>query len=160
MQACERQIKKDANDVIASKKNAVVVRKVLAAEIASGLFAISENGKEVSILFPAARAFEGASLTDDMKRGLLKLGYAFGSSNGAVVIRNYVPNNYKAEFKTAYDESTARISKVATALMDSTKIQSDRIQMGSMSNSRAPASVKAFPESSTAPFFEVSVIKD
>ena len=77
-----------------------------------------------------------------------------------MVIRNYVPNNYKSEFKSAYNESSVRTSIVAKALMDSTKIQSDRIQMGSMSNTRAPASVKAFPESNTSPFFEVSVIKD
>jgi chemotaxis protein MotB len=160
MQACERQVKKDASDIIASKKNAVLIRKVLASEIKSGLFAISEYGKEVSLMFPVARAFEGSQLTQEMRRGLIKVGYAFGSSNGAVVIRNYVPNSYSSKFKSAYNESTARTSIVAAALMESEKIAPDRLQMGSMSSTRAPAAVKAFPESSIAPFFEVVVIKD
>lgn len=160
MQACERQMKKEATDAAISKKNGLLIRKVLAEELKAGLFSIAEGSREVSLLFSAAKAFSGTQLQRDMKKALLKVGYAFGASNGAVVIRNYVPPEYRSEYKTAYDESTARISSVASALMDSTKLTPERIQMGSMSNSRAPSSVKAFSDSAYTPFFEVSVVKD
>lgn len=160
MMACDRQIKKDANDVAVAKKNGVLIRKVLAEELKSGIFSISERGKEVSLLFSAQKAFQGTQLIGEMKKALLKVGFAFGSAKGAVVIRNFVPDEYRSEYKTAYNESTARIASVASALMDSTQLTADRIQMGSMSNSRAPSSIKAFSESTYIPFFEVSVIKD
>lgn len=160
IQACERQMKKEANDVATSKKNGRLIRSVISEELKEGLLSINENGREVSLIFPAHIAFNGNQLIPDMKKALIKLGHALGAAHGVVVVRNYIPPAYKDEFKSAYQEASVRGSTIAATLIESAKLDPERIQVGSMSNSRAPSSVKSYAESARYPFFEVSVIKD
>lgn len=161
MQACERQVKKDAIDKTAAKKHSAVIRRILSEELKAGLFTLSDQGKEVSLLFSGESTFSSATdINVSMKKALLKLGVALGATSGTVLVRGYVPPNYKGQFKSAYEESSARTAVIGTVLMDSTKVSADRIQVESMSNKRAPSSIKAFPESVSVPFFEVSVVKD
>ncbi|MCC6137531.1 MAG: hypothetical protein IT287_02785, partial [Bdellovibrionaceae bacterium] len=95
-----------------------------------------------------------------MRRALLKLGVGLGATKGTILVRGYVPSNYKGEFKSAYHESSIRTAAIGTVLMDSAKLSADRIQVESMSNTRAPSSLKSNPESMYSPFFEVSIVKD
>ncbi len=157
--ACERQMKKDANDVSVSKKNGALIRRILADEIKAGLFRIVEDGKEVSLLFAAEKAFdENRSMYSSMRKGLIKLGVAFASTNGSILVRSYMPKS--ANGKATYKDGTRLAGEIGEMLVASERLSFDRIEVESMSNARAPASVKAYPESLTQPFFEVSVFKD
>lgn len=161
IQACERQMKKEANDAAIAKRSANLIKKVLEAELSAGLFSIHQDGRDVNLVFSATSAFAtGSQMLPQMRKGLLKLGHAFGSAQGTIVIRSFIPEEYQDEFKSTYEESSLRASAIGSTLMESTKIKADRIQMGSMSSSRAPSAIKANPESIRVPFFEVSIIKD
>lgn len=161
IQACERQIKKEALDKSAAKKHSLVMRRILHNELKTGLFTLSEDGKEVSLLFSGSSAFSGtAEVNSEMKKALLKLGVALGATSGTILVRGYVPADYRGQFKSAYEESSVRTAAIGTVLMENKNLSTDRIQVESMSNKRAPSSIKKFPESTQIPFFEVSVVKD
>lgn len=161
IESCERQMKKDVVDKNTAKKNSVLIRKVLEPELSKELFSLVEDGKDVRLIFSDKQAFSSSSqLNVDMKKGLQKLGVALGAAQGAVLVRSYIPVGYKGEFKVAYQESSLRSAAIGTALMSSSRISYDRIQIESMSNSRAPSSIKSMSESATLPFYEVTISKD
>lgn len=162
IQACERQIKKDANDVSIAKKNARLIRMILAEELRLGLFEVVEDGKEVSLLFSAKRAFdERAELTATMKKSLLKMGVAFSGTMGSVLVRAYMPKA-AAGIRNSASQSrgTYLAGIVGDALMAGEKLSPDRLQIESMTNTRAPAAIKSHSESLSTPYFEISVYKD
>lgn len=161
MEACERQMKKDVVDKTAAKKNGVVVRKVLDPEIKTGIFEFAEDGKEVSLQFSGDDAFSGNQLNVDLRRALVKLGVALGATQGTVMVRSFMPSQYKGgNVKSAFEESSLRTSAISAAILDSKKINIDRLQMESMVNTRAPSSIKQKSDSVSMPYYSITVLKD
>lgn len=160
MEACERQISKDASDQTVGKRNGIIVKKIVGSEIDSGTFKAIESGKSFRITFSADEAFRGSQLLPDMKKALTKLGVALNATQGDVLVRSYLPPNVLSKVQVAYEQASSRGAAISAALVDNTKLSLDRVSVESMSTMRAPSSIKSIPGSNKVPMFEVTVEKN